>query len=141
MSVPRRPARRIGIHCASLAIFVVAAAFLIASNAPATSNTPATAACGGTLPSCTRTTSLFFQNLGHNDQQVAQVSLTAVQQKIWSIEDRLQCLIGDAERHAGAAEPRSGHVRRSSDRSGCHVKSPSAADRSSNNWDADNFLR
>lgn len=83
-----RTSRTVRIYCASLAIFAVAAAFLIASNAPAT------AACGGTLPPCTGATSLFFQNLGNNGRQVSQVSLTGVEQQIWSIEDRLQCMIG-----------------------------------------------
>jgi hypothetical protein len=45
---------------------------------------------------------LFLQSVGYAAQATAQVSLTGIQQQIWSITDRLQCLIGyndqDAER-------------------------------------------
>jgi len=62
--------------------------------------TPATATffCGH-IPCPQPSTVIFLQGVGYDAQGAAEVGLTGIQQHIWSIEDRLQCLIGSADQN------------------------------------------
>jgi len=60
---------------------------------------PAEAACGFPTTPC-----FPIQTLGYEAQESAQVGLTGIQQQVWSIEDRLQCVVGYTDRNSASGD-------------------------------------
>ena len=79
-----------------LSVFGPAAGFVVGFHA-----TPAAALCLSHFP-CPSPAAPFLsvQSIGYVAQQTAQVGLTGIQQQIWSVEDRIQCLIGYTDPNA-----------------------------------------